>query len=448
MRALIPFLSVLMATSALAAEPEPVGSAGDPAAEKEKARWPASKPGYKPLKFNLNEEGTQWVRFITWHQIWLRGIQNNPGTTVLGQEQDATVDVGLRRARFLVLGEALHRTQFLFHVGMNNQTFANGRKPQLYVHDAWASYAMTPGGELTIGAGLHYWNGVSRLNNQSTLNMLSVDMPISNWLTIERTDQFARMMGIFAKGHKGPFAYRVALNKPFSTSRTLVPDGPADYNPQASTLATAGYLELQLDDQESDLLPYKVGTYLGKKSVFNVGAGWLWHPDAVATANADGDITARDLTAFGVDVFADQPVGENGAAFTGYAGYWYYDFGPDAVRNIGIMNNGAGGTSFNGGGNAYPVLGTGHTVYAQAGFLLPGRPGGVQIQPYATTQVSILDALGAPMIAPEVGVNWLIHGHNAKITTHWRSRPVFEAGTDPEVESRANEGIVQLAVFL
>lgn len=424
-------LAVLFASPAVAAEP-----AKD------------TSPSYKPMKVVLDDDGDQWVRFITWHQIWARGAQLNPDTEVQGRERSFATDLAIRRSRLMVVAQPFPKTQFVFHAGINNQTFNNARKPQLYIHGAWASQRLTDNGLLTVGAGLHYWHGVSRLANASTLNFLALDAPISNWPTIERTDQFARMLGIFAKGHTGKLAYRVALNKPFSTSQTLVENGPSDYNSEADSLSTTGYVELQLDDKESDLLPFKVGTYLGKKKVVNVGAGWLWHPNAMATLDGDGERRATDLTALGVDAFVDQPIGPNGAAVTAYAGYWYYDFGPDHVRNIGIMNLGTGGSSGNGAGNAYPVLGTGHHVYSQVGVLLPGDYGGVQIQPYVTTQLSLIDALGAPMVAPEAGVNWFIHGHHLKVTTHWRNRPIFEVGDAPEVEGRANEVITQLAVFL
>jgi hypothetical protein len=54
------------------------------------------------------------------------------------------------------------------------------------------------------------------------------------------------------------------------------------------------------------------------------------------------------------------------------------------VRNIGANNPATGvdpdEASFNGPGNAYPLVGTGKTFYVQAGFLFPpmgkgGRPG-------------------------------------------------------------------------
>jgi hypothetical protein len=77
----------------------------------------------------------------------------------------------------------------LSHWGINNQSFINGatapngpngtatasnqgKKPQLFLHDAWTEYRIIPT-KLYIGAGLHYWNGASRLSSHSTLNFMT-----------------------------------------------------------------------------------------------------------------------------------------------------------------------------------------------------------------------------------------------------------------------------------
>ena len=52
----------------------------------------------------------------------------------------------------------------------------------------------------------------------STLNFLTVDSPIFTWPLIDNSDQFARQMGMFAKGKYGKFEYRFSLNKPFATN--------------------------------------------------------------------------------------------------------------------------------------------------------------------------------------------------------------------------------------
>ena len=76
-----------------------------------------------------------------------------------------------------------------------------GDGSQLFVHGVWAEYSVAT--DHVIGGGLHYFNGISRLNNQSTLNMLTLDNNRQSWSTIGLSDQFARHLGIFAKGKFG-----------------------------------------------------------------------------------------------------------------------------------------------------------------------------------------------------------------------------------------------------
>lgn len=236
------------------------------------ALWSANAQA-APAKFIIGDDKSdQWVRFLTWHQVWARQMQMNPGTEVLGNDTPWSADVALRRSRLLMLGQLNDRTHIVTHFGVNNQTFNGARKPQIYMHDAWVDFGVAKKA-LHVGTGLHYWNGVSRMTNASTISMMALDVPILNWPTIERTDQFARQMGIFAHGEVGALDYRVAVNRPFSVTTDPVSGGAAEYNPEANTWAYAGYFMLQLDEHEGQTLPYTTGTYLGKKSIFNLGAG-------------------------------------------------------------------------------------------------------------------------------------------------------------------------------
>jgi hypothetical protein len=42
----------------------------------------------------------------------------------------------------------------------------------------------------------------------------------------------------------------------------------------------------QFFDQEDNLLPYTTGSYLGKKKIVNLGAGFIYQPDAMWNLNA------------------------------------------------------------------------------------------------------------------------------------------------------------------
>ena len=111
-------------------------------------------------------------------------------------------------------------------------------------------------------------------------------------------------------------------------------------NIAADSLAYAGYFEWEFWDQESNLLPYKTSTWLGEKSVFNIGAGFYIHPDASGILDANGQLQKQDQLAVGIDCYFDKPVGDCGAAVTLYGVYYIFDYGDNYFRNIGIMNTG------------------------------------------------------------------------------------------------------------
>lgn len=393
-------------------------------------------------KVNLSDDGSKFIRFITWHQVWGRFTDFNPGTTVAGKPQDSYFDMGIRRSRILVQAQLTDRAMIVAHIGFNNQTFLNGgapneptgaaKKPQLFMHDAWVEYSPIKT-HLTFGAGLHYWMGLSRKTMASTLNFMSLDAPIFNWPTIEATDQFARMIGFFAKGMTGPLEYSFSVNTPFQTGAAPVV-GVSGYNPQAITKQLTGYVAWHFADPESMVLPFKVGTYLGTKKVVNVGAGFSVRPDGMWSLGTSGDTLSHDFLAICGDVFADIPLNDDRAAITGYAAYYHYDFGPKNLRTLGIMNIGQGGTTANGRGNAYPMIGTGDHVYAEIGYLFGRSVFGpeVQIQPTANIQYSNFDALDDAAVIWEVGANAYFIGHHCKLTGAYRSRPIFESNSQTQ----------------
>ena len=141
------------------------------------------------------------------------------------------------------------------------------------MHDAWAEYKVNK--NLYIGSGLHY-KRYSRLSNQSTLSMLSLDNARHSWATIGTSDQFARHMGVYMS-KVGKLDYRVAWNSPIVNTLDAA---VAPSTTQTSTVEEILELLLRMLsrdtlitnwDQESNKLPYFVGTYFGAKDVFNIG---------------------------------------------------------------------------------------------------------------------------------------------------------------------------------
>jgi hypothetical protein len=418
----------------------------------------------RKLQVSLNDDGTLYFRFAMWLQVWTRAMQLNPGTTVLGKEESWYGDVGLRRARFLAFGKIAPRTFMLMHIGINNQTFrrdgSRGTKPGLYFHDAWVEFEASKKGYFSMGGGLLYWNGISRMTNASTITFMSLDSPIFPWATIEATDQFARQLGLYAKGKAGLFDYRVAVVRPFAApydpTTTPAPPttGAGGYNPTANTWGYSGYFQFQFLDIESNVLPYMVGTYIGAKKVFNWGFGGHAQPIGIwylADPIDPTSVRKRALFVASTDLFLDIPFkADKGGAATWYGAYYYMDFGPNNIRNVGIMNPGdaGSGTSGSGRGNQYAMLGTGNAGYSELGILIPGTVGEeIQFQPYVNTQLAKWEGYLDIMAHVGVGVNMFIHKHNAKVTLEYRNRPIFDS-TGSVLNRKGNSFVLQMHLFI
>lgn len=394
---------------------------------------------YTPLTLKLDDEGKKYIRFLTWHQFWM-DVNNREG-------DESSADFRVRRSRVLAYAQVTPDFLILTHFGINNQDFdsggalgqgangTDGKKPQLFMHDVWAEYRIVDKA-LYLGTGLHYWNGVSRLTNSSTLNFMTMDAPIFNWTNIEHTDQFARQMGIYAKGKLGKLDYRIALNKPFQFGNEMdfFTDGTAITTAnylQNDHWATQGYLCYQFLDQESNKLPYFVGTYLGTKKVFNIGAGWYNHAGAVAInpTGAVGDVERQDVTQIGVDAFLDLPLNDaNSGAISAYAVYYNFNYGDNYTRGT--------------------LLGTGDIIYGQVGYMFPQLDNGAKIQPYAAFANKSLDGLEDNVFDWKAGINYFIEGHHAKITLEYSDQPVFDFTTGGTEADRFGVFRLQTHIFL
>jgi hypothetical protein len=440
------------------------------------------------IKINLNQEGTRFIRFINWGQIWLRSQQNNPGSVINGEVKNNTWDIGARRLRAITYAQISPRYLILAHVGINNQTFATGggfgssgtgasgtgKKPQIFFHDVWNEYAIVPAKDtktgknnknnLYFGGGLHYWLGISRMTSASTLNFLAIDAPIFNWPLIEVSDQFMRQYGFYIKGKLGKLNYSTALNKPFATNNTPVFDNwkgrvATDNNGDAKA-SIQGYYDYQFFDQEVNILPFRVGTYVGTKKVLNVGAGFYHNSDATKSVDANGMVKKHDINLLGIDVFADLPLGKKNKnmALTAYSVFYNYNFGPNYWRTLGIMNTSTGfdpalpvaERTINGPGDARMFVGTGNIFYTQAGLLLPkGKSNKLRVQPFAAYTFKKFEILDEGGNYFDVGSNFFIDGHNAKVTAQYSTRPVYYLRSGQRVKDGVKaEILLQLQVYL
>ena len=364
------------------------------------------------MKFNLNDDGSKYLRVISWAQIW--GQYNSDRPLDGNGNEQADLDFSVRRARVLMYAQINKDFLILTHFGLNSlnadsmSPTGKGEGSQLFLHDVWAQYSL--GKDHALGGGLHYWNGISRLNNQSTLNIMTLDNQRQAWATLGLSDQFARHIGMYAKGAFGKFQYRVAINSA-STSNlqaTAVPvnGGAATYTgtrllgSKEAGKTYSGYFEYGFLDAESNFLPYKVGTYLGTKKVFNVGAGFFSHPNGAVIASGSGVLSGEDVSVFGLDAFYDVPVGTQGAALTAYALYQNSDYG----KNYRL------GTTYE----------TGSMIHGHLGYVIPGKSK-TRFQPYISYDDRKIDALNDNATQLGIGANAFFSGHHSKLTLEYQT---------------------------
>lgn len=363
---------------------------------------------YKPMKFNLNEDGSAFVRFLTWQQLW--------ATSDLREGADSQIRPSIRRSRFAFLSKFSPKFQLFMQWGLNSLNTGNldglgngGDGPQMFLHDAWVEYNFSKA--FQVGYGLHYWQGLSRASNQSTINKMALDAtrPFIHWHDIAQTNQFARKLGLYAKGTIAKkFNYRIALSSPRAGgSMTELPSdstGVASFGawnlPDGGNYIFEGYFSYSFWGTEGNALPFYVGTYLGNKKILNVGAGFYSFANSSIASNRNGSIEYFNTNHFSADIFMEYPFGEKGknGMLSAYLAFYNFDFGPNADNTSTVRSA------------------TGSVIFGEFGYLLPGK----KVMPYISFQSRSYDSTGDGSTI-NAGLAYFISGHNLKLNAEYHN---------------------------
>ncbi len=412
------------------------------------------KPERKELLLPLNESGSHFLKATVLNQVWVRFNQNNPGSLVNGFAQNNVFDVGIRRLRIQLYGQLTDKIFLYTQFGQNNFGTQSPRFQGAFFHDALVEHKVIDR-NLSIGAGLSAWGGYLRFSSPAAGSIMGLDAPLYQQPTNSTTDQFLRKLGIYAKGKLGKLDYRVMLASPMAASNSssklpaISPSSNFSLKPAKNQLQA--YLQYQFFDEENNLTPYNAGTYYGKKRVLNIGAGFVHQADAMWHLEGK-DTVSVNMDLVGVDVFYDAPISvEKGNAISLYGAYSHNNFGQNYLRANNALNpaNGSENLSIiSGSGNSFPMLGTGNTLFVQAGYKLKSNllPNQGSLQIFASAQSSNFKALNEAMNLYTGGVSWLIHGnHSSKLSLALENRPVFEQqGMQAKEISRRNQLTLQL----
>jgi hypothetical protein len=452
---------------------QPTQTQGEQATRAPQPAPPAPNFFLKDGKLPLNADASRYIKFTLLNQVWMRYNQSNPGTTVGGYNAPNTYDIGIRRFRIQFYGQLTDRVFIYSQIGLNNLSYNADRKSGgtpgasqsgtggFFLHDAVAEYAIVKN-KLSFGAGLGAWNGLARYASASAGTIMGLDLPTMEETTNDVTDQFGRKLSIYLKGKLGKLDYRVALSDPLlyqkASGYVAAPGTNATFASTPPKPQYQGYFSYQFKDQESNLTPYTAGTYFGKKTVLNVGAGFIVQPEAMWFTQASANSPVhRAMQQYAVDVFYDAPLATtpDAASVSFYAAALHYDYGPGYLR-LGAPMNPATGTanpstnSIGGFGNAFPEYGTGNSVYSQLGYKFKDNIVGTStFMPYVAYQYSHYDRLADNVHFYDAGVNWLVTGHTSKFTLAYQNRPYFITTGDGSnvVDSRRSAVILQYQVY-
>jgi len=409
------------------------------------------------IKFGLNEDASNYIKLTFVNQTWMRWNQNNPGSVVgnasYSKTESESWDISLRRTRIQLLGQFTDRIFFYAQFGQNNFNYLSARKTGLFLHDALGEYAFIPK-KLSIGAGLTGWSGLARFASPSVGSIMGMDAPLFEQWNNDVNDQFLRHFAIYAKGKLGKIDYRFALAKPMLTQNASVAipafSQNATYSQNPANAQLHGYAYYQFFDEENNLTPYTTGSYLGKKKVFNIGAGFIQQSNAMWYRGNAGDTISTAMQVWAADIYYDAPLSSKGNAISAYFAYFNANMGTNFVRNLGVNNIASGviasQASFAGAGNAYPVFGTGNTLAGQFGYKFKDNllKNSGTLLPYMMFQYGNYQRLKDAMVVWNIGLNWLIKGHNSKITLDYQSRPIFNADSQGNLVETDRKGLFVL----
>jgi hypothetical protein len=163
----------------------------------------------------------------------------------------------------------------------------------------------------------------------------------------------------------------------------------------------AGRVAYNFLDPEPNPAYYESSTYYGSVDVLTLAFAVQYEQNGVGTALRRGDYTGWNM-----DLLFEKKLSFGVITLEGA----YYNYNTDGVKDVAPNFNGAGGTANVGGINQ----GDGYLIGAD--YLIPGKIGWGQLQPFFRYQNfdNDLTHLGADEY--DLGVNYVIDGHNARVS--------------------------------
>jgi len=171
-------------------------------------------------------------------------------------------------------------------------------------------------------------------------------------------------------------------------------------------LLFTGRIAYSFLDAEPAPAYYVSNTYYGAKDIFTLGAAFFSQSDGVGTATNRGDYQS-----WNIDGLFEKKFG-GGGVITVEGAYYNYDLNGKRDCGDGLP----GSVACPGGGDNVGGLVAGKAYLATLAYLIPGKVGIGQFQPYVRYQKFDRDVGGTKNEQTDFGIHYVIAGHNARIT--------------------------------
>ncbi|MCA1977999.1 MAG: OprO/OprP family phosphate-selective porin [Thiobacillus sp.] len=194
---------------------------------------------------------------------------------------------------------------------------------------------------------------------------------------------------------------------------------------QSDKLLYAGRLAYAFWEAEPAPAYYTGSTYYGK-DILTVGIAGMFQSDGVGVAGASADYTGMNI-----DVLMEKKLAGGGLLTLEGA---YYDYDLDGIADCGSGEPGspvcpAAGPNDNVGG-----LVEGKGYLATAAFLFPSKIGIGQLQPFVRYQSFDRELSNSNIDVLDVGFNYVIKGHNARVSAFWSKTEDDRPAPDTDVD--------------
>lgn len=201
---------------------------------------------------------------------------------------------------------------------------------------------------------------------------------------------------VWGKPLKGKLTYAVGAFKGHNNAS----GGSND----SDNLLFTGRVAYSFLDPEPAPAYYVGNTYYGSNDIFTLGAAFFHQKDGVGTS-----ITKGDYTSWNIDALFEKKIGAGALTLEGA----FYNYDLDGVRDCG---DGFAGASACPGGDNIGGLAAGEAYLATVAYLIPGKVGIGQFQPFVRYQQFKRDVDSTKLEQTDFGVHYVMAGHNARVS--------------------------------